>query len=98
MDSLVKLSLNLDVAKSEICKRAQGLQAFSQRFIGDAPKPDTALSDTRARQGDSTLLAICGLHDRRRHLVLAMGSQRKARRIRSSNAGGEGGFMEGKAY
>ena len=58
MDSLVKLNLNFDGQT-----RAQGLHAFSQRFICDVPKPDGALSDTRARQGDSTLLAICGLHD-----------------------------------
>jgi DNA replication ATP-dependent helicase Dna2 len=63
MDSLVKLNLNLDVAKAEIRKRAQGLQSFSQRFIGESPRPDAVLSDTRARQGDQALLAICGLHD-----------------------------------
>jgi DNA replication ATP-dependent helicase Dna2 len=63
MESLVQLNVNLDVAKVEIRKRARGLQAFSERFIGKTPKPDAVLSDTRAGRDQGSLLAICGLHD-----------------------------------
>ncbi|PVG03899.1 Dna2-domain-containing protein [Serendipita vermifera] len=63
MESLVKLNINLDVAKIEIRKRARGLQAFSERFISKSPKPDAVLSDTRASRDGGSLLAICGLHD-----------------------------------
>lgn len=38
MDSLIRLNINLDVAKAEIRKRAGGLQGFSRRFIGETPK------------------------------------------------------------
>jgi DNA replication ATP-dependent helicase Dna2 len=60
---LVKLDVSVEVAKTEIAKRAKGLQGFSHRFIGTTPKPDAVLTDTRSRKGDETLLAICGLHD-----------------------------------
>jgi DNA replication ATP-dependent helicase Dna2 len=38
MESLIRLDINIDTAKAEIRKRAKGLEAFSRRFIGDAPK------------------------------------------------------------
>jgi len=44
MESLVRLDINVDTAKAEIRKRAKGLQAFSQRFIGDSPKVSCPLS------------------------------------------------------
>ena len=44
MESLVRLGVNVDTAKAEIRKRAKGLEAFSQRFIGDSPKVSCLLS------------------------------------------------------
>lgn len=46
MESLVRLGVNVDTAKAEIRKRAKGLEAFSQRFIGDSPKVGCLLSQT----------------------------------------------------
>lgn len=60
---LLKLDLDLDAAKEEIRKRANGLQGFSKRFIGSKPKDDAVLLDSNAKKGNETLLAICGLHD-----------------------------------
>jgi DNA replication ATP-dependent helicase Dna2 len=63
LGELVKLDVNVEVAKTEIRKRAKGLQGFSKRFIGNTPKEDAVLTDTRAKKGEESLLAICGLHD-----------------------------------
>lgn len=63
LGDLVKLNVSIDVAKTEIAKRAKGLQGFSKRFISTSPNSDAVLTDNRAKKGDETLLAICGLHD-----------------------------------
>ena len=66
MDSLVQLDVNIDVAKAEIQKRAQGLREFSRRYIGTGvnqkPRANAVLSDSHAPKGQQALLAICGLH------------------------------------
>ncbi|CCA73479.1 related to DNA helicase, partial [Serendipita indica DSM 11827] len=66
MDSLVQLDVNVDVAKAEIGKRAQGLREFSRRYIGTGvnqkPRANAILSDSHAPKGQKALLAICGLH------------------------------------
>jgi len=38
LESLVRLDVSVDTAKAEIYKRAKGLDAFGQRFIGDSTK------------------------------------------------------------
>ncbi|KAI9456742.1 AAA domain-containing protein [Russula earlei] len=60
---LVRAGITLSIAKDETLRRAVGVKAFGERYIGDNPKPDAALSDTRASRGETALLAICSLHD-----------------------------------
>ncbi|KAI0249269.1 AAA domain-containing protein [Lactifluus subvellereus] len=60
---LVRAGVTLSVAKDEILRRAVGVETFGERYIGDNPKPDAILSDTRAARGKDARLAISSLHD-----------------------------------
>ncbi|KAF5339801.1 hypothetical protein D9611_009204 [Ephemerocybe angulata] len=61
---LLALNVSIVTARTELRKRAIGLQIFKERYISDVPKPDAVLSDTRARSSDSAaLLAIPQLHE-----------------------------------
>ncbi|KAF6760438.1 AAA domain-containing protein [Ephemerocybe angulata] len=61
---LLALNVSIVTARTELRKRAIGLQIFKERYISDVPKPDAILSDTRARSSDSAaLLAIPQLHE-----------------------------------
>ncbi|KAH9010213.1 AAA domain-containing protein [Lactarius deliciosus] len=60
---LVRASVSLSTAKDEILRRAVGVETFGQRYIGDYPKREAILSDTRAARGETALLAISSLHD-----------------------------------
>ncbi|KAG8960730.1 Tripartite DNA replication factor [Tulasnella sp. 419] len=62
LGELVKLSVGVEKAKVEVRTRAVGVQAFSERFIADYPKPDAELTDSRNTSSKS-LLALTGLHD-----------------------------------
>ncbi|KAI9465655.1 AAA domain-containing protein [Lactarius psammicola] len=60
---LVRASVPLSTAKDEILRRAVGVETFGRRYIGDNPKREAVLSDTRAARGETALLAISSLHD-----------------------------------
>ncbi|KAI0262628.1 Dna2-domain-containing protein [Gloeopeniophorella convolvens] len=63
LGSLVRAGVTLSTAKDEILRRAAGVETFGSRYIGDEPKPEAVLSDTRAARGETALLAIRTLHD-----------------------------------
>ncbi|KAH7909650.1 Dna2-domain-containing protein [Hygrophoropsis aurantiaca] len=60
---LVKLGLGIDDAKREVKMRSKGLRGFSERYMSQTPKPDATLVNTRAAQGQTSLLAISQLHE-----------------------------------
>ncbi|KAI0290929.1 AAA domain-containing protein [Multifurca ochricompacta] len=60
---LVRAGVTLSAAKDEILRRAAGVETFGQRYIGNKPKSEAKLSDTRAARGETALLAISSLHD-----------------------------------
>ncbi|KAF8273386.1 AAA domain-containing protein [Lactarius quietus] len=60
---LVRASVPLSTAKDEILRRAVGVETFGRRYLGDHPKREAVLSDTRAARGETALLAISSLHD-----------------------------------
>ncbi|TRM57387.1 AAA domain-containing protein [Schizophyllum amplum] len=62
LGELVKIDASIEMAKSELHKRAAGLRAFSDRYIADMPKDNAELSDTRDQQGKK-LLAIARIFD-----------------------------------
>ncbi|KAF9479182.1 Dna2-domain-containing protein [Pholiota conissans] len=62
LGDLVKLGVPVDIAKREITERARGLVPFRERYMGDEPKPDGALTNTRSGKDDApALLAITKL-------------------------------------
>ncbi|KAL1745905.1 DNA replication factor Dna2-domain-containing protein [Schizophyllum fasciatum] len=62
LGELVKIDATVEIAKSELHKRAAGLRTFSQRYIADMPKDDADLTDTRDKQ-EKKLLAIARIFD-----------------------------------
>ncbi|KAL5490161.1 DNA2 [Sanghuangporus weigelae] len=59
----VQIDVGVDEAKIEISKRAGGLKVFGERFLGETPKPNATLSNTRDVQGATARLAITRLLD-----------------------------------
>ncbi|KAF8154731.1 AAA domain-containing protein [Crassisporium funariophilum] len=61
---LVKLGISEEVATREMKERSKGLSIFKDRFLGDVPKADAILTNTRSAAYDSpSLLAISKLLD-----------------------------------
>ncbi|KAL5511792.1 DNA2 [Sanghuangporus vaninii] len=60
---LIQIDVGVDEAKIEISKRAGGLKIFGERFLGEIPKPNANLSNTRDIQGATARLAITRLLD-----------------------------------
>ncbi|KAG8887928.1 Tripartite DNA replication factor [Tulasnella sp. 332] len=63
LGELLRISIGVEKAKEEVRTRAVGVQAFSEKFVGDEPKPIAELSDLRASSSSKALLALTGLHD-----------------------------------
>ncbi|KAI0079151.1 Dna2-domain-containing protein [Panus rudis PR-1116 ss-1] len=63
LDDLLRLNVSAEHAKREVKIRAKGLKTFSERYIGKVPKPEAILTNTRAKPGQTSLLAISDLHD-----------------------------------
>ncbi|KAH8109923.1 Dna2-domain-containing protein [Phellopilus nigrolimitatus] len=63
LNELVRIGVSVEEAKAELGKRAGGLRTFGDRFIGEIPKPEATLTDTRASNGTVSRLAITQLHD-----------------------------------
>ncbi|THH05716.1 hypothetical protein EW145_g4595 [Phellinidium pouzarii] len=63
LSDLVRIGVSVDEAKVEMRKRASGLREFGDRFIGQTPKSNAVLTNTRAGQSVNTRLAITQLLD-----------------------------------
>ncbi|GJE93896.1 DNA replication ATP-dependent helicase/nuclease DNA2 [Phanerochaete sordida] len=63
LGDLMRLNVDVDEAKREVWARAGGLKTFAARYMSDTPKDSGILTNTRAERGQSSLLAIAGLHD-----------------------------------
>ncbi|KAI0056156.1 Dna2-domain-containing protein [Artomyces pyxidatus] len=63
LGQLVRTGVTVDVARTEILKRAKGVGVFGERYIASKPKRDAVLENTRAERGHTSLLAITDLHD-----------------------------------
>ncbi|KZS87370.1 Dna2-domain-containing protein [Sistotremastrum niveocremeum HHB9708] len=63
LGEIVQSGVNLNQAKQEIKERAKGLAGFSQKYLGEIPKPDAILSNPRSKEGAEPRLAISQLHD-----------------------------------
>ncbi|EJD05682.1 Dna2-domain-containing protein [Fomitiporia mediterranea MF3/22] len=63
LTELVHIDVGVEEARIEINKRAGGLKAFGERFLGEVPKANAYLSNTRDGQGKVSRLAITHLHD-----------------------------------
>ncbi|KAK0199920.1 DNA replication factor Dna2-domain-containing protein [Desarmillaria ectypa] len=63
LSDLVRINTNVEQAKREVKARAQGLHAFSEKYIAPSPKPGASLTNTRAGRNDVSLLAISKILD-----------------------------------
>ncbi|KAI0794807.1 DNA replication factor Dna2-domain-containing protein, partial [Abortiporus biennis] len=63
LSELLRIGIGVEQAVREVQERARGLKGFRQKYVSRMPKPDGVLTNTRALQGQSSLLAISGLHD-----------------------------------
>ncbi|KAG8995284.1 Tripartite DNA replication factor [Tulasnella sp. JGI-2019a] len=61
LGELLRISIGVEKAKEEVRTKAVGIEKFSSKFIGDAPKPEAELSDLTS--SSKALLALTGLHD-----------------------------------
>ncbi|KAF9644272.1 Dna2-domain-containing protein [Thelephora ganbajun] len=63
LSDLMKIEVSVEEATKNVRDRAVGLQVFSKRYIGKTPKPDALVNVTRAKNGESSLLAIAQVLD-----------------------------------
>ncbi|KAI0654950.1 Dna2-domain-containing protein [Cubamyces menziesii] len=63
LGELLRLDMGIDQAIIEVKSKAKGLKAFAEKYISQSPKPGAFLTNTRAAQGESSLLAIPHLYD-----------------------------------
>ncbi|KAJ3553389.1 hypothetical protein NM688_g3640 [Phlebia brevispora] len=63
LDSLLKIDVKVEQAVREIKMRAGGLRSFAEKYIAKRPKENAVLTNTRAVDGQTSLLAISGLLD-----------------------------------
>ncbi|KAH8096830.1 Dna2-domain-containing protein [Cristinia sonorae] len=63
LGDLLSINIGVEQAEHEVKARANGLKAFSTRYISQMPKSDAVLTDTRSRREQKALLAITDLHD-----------------------------------
>ncbi|KZT00075.1 Dna2-domain-containing protein [Laetiporus sulphureus 93-53] len=63
LGELLRINIGVEQAITEVKARAIGLRSFSEKYIAQKPKPDALLTNTRATQGQTSLLAISQLHD-----------------------------------
>ncbi|KAF9261112.1 Dna2-domain-containing protein [Marasmius fiardii PR-910] len=60
---LVRIEMNVEMARSQVKARAKGIQTFFKRYLSVEPKPEGFLSNTRASRDQTALLAISELLD-----------------------------------
>ncbi|KAH9949710.1 Dna2-domain-containing protein [Amylocystis lapponica] len=63
LGELMRVNMTVEQAHIEVRARAKGLKRFAEKYIAQEPKPDAVLTNTRAHQGQTSLLAIPHLHD-----------------------------------
>ncbi|KAH9896571.1 Dna2-domain-containing protein [Cubamyces lactineus] len=63
LGELLRIDMGIDQAIIEVKAKAKGLKAFAEKYISQSPKPNAFLTNTRAAQGESSLLAIPHLYD-----------------------------------
>ncbi|EIN04726.1 Dna2-domain-containing protein [Punctularia strigosozonata HHB-11173 SS5] len=64
LSSLVTIGCDVEAAKKELNARAVGIKVFGERYIQQGnPREDAVLVNTRAKNGQKSLLAITALHD-----------------------------------
>ncbi|KAH6910014.1 DNA replication factor Dna2-domain-containing protein [Coprinopsis sp. MPI-PUGE-AT-0042] len=64
LGSLVVLNISEETARATLRARTQHLPDFAERYLGETPKPEGTVSDTRAKNGDAkSTLAIKRVHE-----------------------------------
>ncbi|KAI0946663.1 hypothetical protein AcW1_010068 [Taiwanofungus camphoratus] len=63
LGELMRVNMGVEQAKKEVRARAKGVKRFAEKYIAQEPKPDALMTNTRAAQGQTSLLAISRLHD-----------------------------------
>ncbi|CCL99895.1 uncharacterized protein FIBRA_01920 [Fibroporia radiculosa] len=63
LSELMRINTSVEQATIEMKARARGIKSFADKYIAQEPKSDAILTNTRAAQGQTSLLAISKLHD-----------------------------------
>ncbi|KAJ7250856.1 DNA replication factor Dna2-domain-containing protein [Mycena haematopus] len=63
ISDITKIRLSVEDATREIKLRAKGLKAFSEKYIGDSPKAQAELTNTRSGPNETSQLAISQVLD-----------------------------------
>ncbi|KAH9923850.1 Dna2-domain-containing protein [Fomitopsis serialis] len=63
LGDLMRVNMGIEQAVNEVRLRAQGLRSFADKYMAEEPKPEAILTNTRAANGQTSLLAIGKLHD-----------------------------------
>ncbi|GAA5964056.1 hypothetical protein JCM3765_000884 [Sporobolomyces pararoseus] len=56
--ALWSMDLSFDEAREQVLERSKDFEAFAQRFVGDKPKPDALLLDSRVAEASRSRLAV----------------------------------------